>query len=256
MKKKLFRTVVLFAAVTLFFCSQTYSQQFNALLFTKTDGYHHESINDGVTAVKQLADRNFFTVEWHENAEVFNDKKLSEFDLIIFLSTTGNILTDDQKSAFTKFIQSGKGFVGIHSASDTEYEWDWYTKMVGRTFHIHPVIQTAVLDVQDYNFPGMERMPKSFYWTDEWYEFTEERIDGINYILTVDEKTFDPNVQWGEKIGKGMGDFHPISWYHKYDGGRAFYTALGHVPATFSDKLFMEHIFGGIYWAATGKGVK
>ena len=128
--------------------------------------------------------------------------------------------------------------------------------MVGRTFHIHPVIHTAVLDVKDYNFHGMERMPKSFFWTDEWYEFTEERIDGINYILTVDEKTYDPKVQWGEKIGNGMGEFHPISWYHEYDGGRAFYTALGHMPETYSDKLFMEHIFGGIYWAATGKGVK
>lgn len=238
------------------FSSFSQQKQFKALLFTKTNGWHHESINEGVDAIRKMGERNFFNVEWHEMPTVFNDNKLSEFQVIIFLNTTGDILNEDQQKAFTKFIQSGKGFVGIHSASDTEYEWPWYTQLVGRMFHIHPVIQTAVLKVADNKFPGLERMPASWLWTDEWYEFSEEKVKGLNYIITVDEKTYDPNVKWGEKVGKGMGDLHPIAWYHEFDGGRSFYTALGHIPSIYSDPIFLEHVYGGIYWAATGKGLK
>ena len=155
-----------------------------------------------------------------------------------------------------RFIKSGKGFVGIHSASDTEYNWEWYTKLVGRSFHIHPVIQTAELQVIDRKFPGLERMPERFLWTEEWYEFGPENTKGLNYILAVDEKTFDPKVSWGAKSGEGMGKFHPIAWYHNYDGGRSFYTALGHTPADYSDAFFLDHVYGGLYWAATGKGLK
>ncbi|MEQ9568446.1 MAG: ThuA domain-containing protein, partial [Pseudomonadales bacterium] len=170
--------------------------------------------------------------------------------------TTGNVLNDEQQAAMEQFIQSGKGFVGVHSASDTEYEWEWYTEMVGRMFHIHPVIQSAEIEVLDRSFPGIERMPDRLLVTEEWYEFSEERIDTLNYILAVDESTYDPNVDWGRAAGGGMGEFHPVSWYHEYDGGRAFYTALGHLGATYSDRLFVEHIYGGLYWAATGKGIR
>jgi len=241
-----------------FICSalSAQAQQFNVLLFTKTNGFHHESVNEGVTAMRALAVRHQFSVDWQEDASIFNDEKLKKYQAVIFLLTTGDILNDEQQAAMERFIRSGKGFVGIHSASDTEYDWDWYTKMVGRTFHIHPVIQTAELTVTNRKFPGVERMPERFLWTDEWYEFGAERIKGLNYILAVDEQTFDPKVTWGDKKGEGMGKFHPIAWYHDYDGGRAFYTALGHMPATYSDALFLEHIYGGLYWAATGKGLR
>ncbi len=241
-------------SVFLFLFTQSFSQQFKALLFTKTDGFHHESIHEGVTAIKMLASRNNFTVDWQENASVFNNKDLESYSVIIFLNTTGNILTDEQQAAFEKFIKSGKGFVGIHSASDTEYDWAWYTKMVGMMFKIHPQQQTAYLKLEDANFPGMERFPKKFLWTDEWYEFSDKKADDLHFLVSVDEKTYNPYAKWGEKEGKGMG-FHPISWYHNYDGGRSFYTALGHIPLTYSDQTFLDHIYGGIYWAATGKGL-
>lgn len=251
MKKTLYSACIMILLSSVNAFSQ---KQFKALLFTKTDGWHHKSINEGVDAVRKLAARNFFDVDWHEDAGRFTDENLEQYDVIIFLNTTGDILNAAQQQAFENFIRSGKGFVGIHSASDTEYEWEWYTKMVGRMFHIHPAIQTAKIRVENAGFPGLERMPQERWWTDEWYEFGEEKIDGLNYILSVDETTFDPKVQWGEKKGEGMGEFHPIAWYHNYDGGRAFYTALGHVPETFSDDVFLEHIYGGIFWAATGKG--
>lgn len=250
--KALFKITFLFLFALTF--SRSFAQQFKALLFTKTDGFHHESIQEGVTAIRTLANRNNFTIDWQENASIFNDKALGNYNVVIFLNTTGNILNDEQQAAFEKFIKAGNGYVGIHSASDTEYDWVWYTKMVGMMFKIHPQQQTAYLKLEDGNFPGMERFPKKMLWTDEWYEYSERKADDLHILLSVDEKTYDPYVKWGTNEGKGMG-FHPIAWYHKYDGGRSFYTGLGHIPLTFSDPIFLDHLYGGIYWAATGKGL-
>ena len=120
-------------------------------------------------------------------------------------------------------------------------------------FHIHPVIQTAKLRFTNNKFPGLQGFTDGQFWTDEWYEFDPETTSGLNYILAVDESSYNPKADWGAKKGVGMGSFHPISWYHGYDGGRAFYTALGHVPAVYSEPAFLNHIYAGIYWAATGK---
>lgn len=249
------RSIVLFILIAVA-VSSVQAQQFKALLFTKTDGWHHESINEGVDAIRWLAKRNDFEVYWTENAGlVFKEGGLDKYDVIIFLNTTQNVLNDEQQVLFQKFIQSGKGYVGIHSASDTEYDWPWYTQLVGRMFKIHPHNQTALLRVQDRNFPGMQLMPDIRWWTDEWYEFGEEKSDKLKYLLTVDESTYDIKAKWGDKQAKGMNGFHPISWYQEFDGGRSFYTALGHIPETYKDAIFLEHIYGGIFWAATGKGV-
>ena len=229
--------------------------QFNVLLFTKTAGFHHVSINEGVDAIRDLGKRHHFSVDWQESSTVFNARNLEKFQVIIFLNTTGDILDDEQQKAMEDFIRAGKGFVGIHSAADTEYDWDWYTKMLGRMFKIHPKIQTAKLRTVRKNFPGMETTPDSRVWTDEWYQYQEELSDDLTYLIRVDEKTFDPKVKWGDNIGEGMGEFHPMVWYHNYDGGRAYYTGLGHVPATFSDPIFLDQLAGAIWWAATGKGI-
>ena len=230
--------------------------QFKVLLFTKTDGFHHKAQKEAVPAIEQLGKKHHFTVDWHEDASRINDEELKQYDVIMFLLTTGDILNKEQQAAMERFVQAGKGFVGVHSASDTEYDWQWYTKMVGRLFHAHPRIQTAKLKVLDRNFPGLERMPDEFLWTEEWYEFGEEKIKGLNYILSVDEKSYDPAADTGSPDSDGMGKFHPFAWYHEYDGGRAFYSGLGHLGPSYTDELFMAHLYGGIYWAATGMGVK
>jgi uncharacterized protein len=231
------------------------AQQFNVLLFTKTGGWHHDSINAGVTAVQELGQLHDFSVFWTEDANrVFNDESLQRFQVVVFLLTSGDVLNDEQKAAFQRFIRRGGGFVGVHSASDTEYGWDWYTKMVGHMFHIHPAIQTATVQVEEPNFPGLDRFARRFLFTDEWYEFDAPRSQNLRYLLSVDERTYRPAADWGAKKGKGMGKFHPVAWFQEYDGGRAFYTALGHLPATYSDPNFRHHIYGGIYWAATGNG--
>jgi uncharacterized protein len=231
------------------------NKQFKALLVTTTRGWHHEALHSGVLAIQQMGVKNFFDVVLFEDPAAFTDKYLEKFQVIIFLHTTGDILDSAQQKVMERFIQSGKGYVGIHSASDTEYDWDWYTKLVGRMFLIHPVIQTARINVVDFNFPGLLGFSGNKLWTDEWYEFGPEKISGLNYLLAVDESSYNPNADWADKHKKGigMGKFHPVAWYHNYDRGRSFYTALGHIPSVFSDPAFLNHLYAGIFWAATGK---
>jgi type 1 glutamine amidotransferase len=228
------RKTLLFIFLTqLFFCATAFAQQkqFKALIVTTTRGWHHESLHSGVLAIQELAKKNFFDAVLFENPNGFTDEFVKQFQVIIFLNTTGDIFDSAQQKVMERFIQSGKGFVGIHSASDTEYDWDWYTKLVGRMFHIHPTIQTARLNIIDSSFPGLQGFTGNKLWTDEWYEFGPEKISGLNYIMSVDESSYDPKADWGTKKGVGMGKLHPVAWFHNYDGGRSFYTSLGHMPA-------------------------
>jgi hypothetical protein len=227
-------------------------KQFKALLVTTTRGWHHESLHYGVVALKKMAQEQEFTLDVFQDPNSFTDEKLKQYGVVIFLNTTGNIFDSAQQKVMERFIQSGKGFVGIHSASDTEYEWEWYTKLVGRMFHIHPANQRAKLAVTNKTFPGLKELDGRL-WMDEWYEFGEEKVAGLQYILTVDETSYNPKAGWGAKQGKGMGAFHPVAWYHNYDGGRAFYTALGHIASNYSDAAFLQHLSAGIRWAASGK---
>ncbi|CAN5365280.1 hypothetical protein BH09BAC3_BH09BAC3_10540 [soil metagenome] len=256
MKNK--KAVVSLIFLLSFFCVHLMAQdkkQFSALLVTKTAGWHHESINEGVAAMKALAIQNQFDLQWHQDGMPITDAFLQKFQVLIFLNSTGDIFNEEEQKAIEKFIQSGKGYVGIHSASDTEYTWPWYTKLVGRMFRIHPVIQTAKLRFTNNTFPGLGGFTEGQFWTDEWYEFDPETITGLKYILTVDESSYNPKVEWAHKSIKseGMGNFHPISWYHEYDGGRSFYTALGHMPSVYTESAFLNHVYAGIYWAAIGK---
>ena len=229
------------------------AKQFKALVVTTTKGWHHESLHSGVVALKDMGIKNFFDVVLWENPGGFTDKYLEQFQVVIFLNTTGDIFDTAQQKVMERFIQSGKGFVGIHSASDTEYGWEWYTKLVGRMFKIHPAVQTARMKVLDATFPGLQGFANGRLWTDEWYDFHPETTTGLNYVLAVDESSYNPKAQWGNNKTEGMGALHPIAWYHNYDGGRAFYTALGHLPTSFSDPILLNHIYAGIFWAATGR---
>lgn len=227
-------------------------KQFNALLFTKTTQWHHKSIPAGVAAIQKLSEDHHFNLVWHEESRYFNDDFLKAVDVVIFMSTTGDVLNDKQQEALQKFVRRGKGFVGIHSASDTELDWPWFSQLIGRKFIIHPEVQTATLHTLDKNFPGLSLFPNKMLFTDEWYDFGPELTSNLKYLLKVDENTYNTKSDWGRKKGNGMGKFHPISWHQEFDGGRSFYTALGHTKATYSNDLFLQHVYGGIYWAATG----
>ncbi|MTW12036.1 ThuA domain-containing protein [Pseudoduganella eburnea] len=238
-----------FALVLATLCSGAQAAQFNVLVFSKTAGWRHDAIPAAVKAIEELGRQHDFNVVATEDAgAAFNDQELSKYQAVVFLLTTGDILNAQQKAAFERYIHAGGGYVGVHSASDTEYGWPWYAKLVGHMFEQHPAIQTAVLKVEDRNFPGMDGFAKRTLVTDEWYNF-HPAASKLNYLLTVDETSYQPGP-------KGMGTFHPVSWYHDFENGRAFYTALGHLPASYGDALLRRHLFGGMYWAATGKGFR
>ena len=248
-----FFLVIILLQVTLSLQSQA-QKQFKVLMVTTTRGWHHESVHAGVLAVQQLASRNSFEAVLLEDPNGFTDKNLQQYQAVIFINTTGDILDNEQQKVMERFIQSGKGFVGVHSASDTEYDWEWYTKLVGRMFHIHPAVQTAKMKIIDAKFPGLQGFADDKLWTEEWYEFGPEKTTGLNYVLAVDETTYNPKADWGARAkGEGMGKLHPLAWYHNYDGGRAFYTALGHLPTNWNEPAFLNHLYAGIFWAATGK---
>lgn len=250
-------TAALTLAALLLTAPPAQAEQFKVLLFTKTAGWHHDAVHAGVSAVQELGKLHDFSVTWTADAgRVMNDAELANYQAVVFLLTTGDILDEAQQAAFERFIRKGGGFVGVHSAADTEYGWPWYTRMAGHMFRVHPAVQTAVLKVENRDFPGMDRFAPRSLFTDEWYEFGPATSPGLTYLLTVDETSYRPETTWPDRQGKGMGRFHPVSWYHRYDGGRAFYTALGHLPATYRDPVFLHHLYGGIYWAATGRGFR
>jgi type 1 glutamine amidotransferase len=212
-------------------------------VFTKTAGFRHDSIPAAIAAVQQLGAQNGFGVDQTEDAGVFTDANLARYRAVMFLLTTGDVLNDTQQAAFQRYIEAGGGFVGVHSAADTEHDWPWYGGLVGTYFLSHPAIQTAQIDVADPRDPSTAGLPAVWTRTDEWYNFTSNPRPSVHVLMTVDERTYDP--------GDGaMGADHPISWWHAYDGGRSWYTALGHTDSTYSEPLFLSFLLGGIRYAA------
>jgi type 1 glutamine amidotransferase len=213
---------------------------FAVLVFSKTAGYRHDSIPAGVAAIQALGEQNNFRVDATEDDKVFSDANLAKYREVIFLSTTGEVLDTDEQAAFARFIQHGGGFVGIHAATDTGYEWPWYGALVGNYFRRHPVIQPAILKVVDASHASTRHLPIEWKRTDEWYDFRNDLDPGITVLIRIDESSYR---------GGRMGANHPIAWYHEYDGGRSWYTALGHSAAAYREPLFLDHLRGGILWA-------
>ncbi|PPL01330.1 ThuA domain-containing protein [Parapedobacter indicus] len=211
------------------------------LVFSKTAGFHHGSIKQGVAAIQQLGSEHGVAVDTTIDAAKFTDANLKQYAAVIFLSTTGDVLDDAQQQAFERYIQAGNGYVGIHAAADCEYDWPWYGKLSGAYFAGHPAPQEAVLDVVDKDFPATRGLPSKWKRLDEWYRFRQFSRE-VNVLINLDENSYDPAEQ-------GMGNPHPISWYQAYDGGRAFYTGLGHTEESFSEPLFLQHLWGGIVYA-------
>ncbi|HKJ55114.1 MAG TPA: ThuA domain-containing protein, partial [Nitriliruptoraceae bacterium] len=215
------------------------------LVFSKTAGFRHSSIPAGQQAITELANENGAVTVITENGNAFSDSYLAQFDAVVFLSTTGDVLNGVQQDAFERYIQGGGGFAGVHAASDTEYDWEWYGDLVGAYFEGHPPgTPEATLHVEDGDHPSTDHLPEDWTRVDEWYSFQENPREDVHVLMTIDESTYAV----GDDLA--MGD-HPMSWCHDYDGGRSWYTALGHTEASFTtDELFREHMWGGIATAA------
>jgi type 1 glutamine amidotransferase len=209
------------------------------LIFSKTNGYHHACIPVGIAAIQKLGEENGFTVDTTVDSLSFTTKNLKKYAAIIFLCPTGKVFGPDQEEAFKKYIQNGGGFVGIHSATDCEYDFPWYGKLVGAYFKSHPKQQEAKLIIVNKNHPATAGMPDSWVRKDEWYNFKDLNPD-VTVLIKIDESSY---------TGGENGNNHPMAWYHIFDGGRAFYTEMGHTDESYADSVYLKHLLGGIEWA-------
>ncbi len=207
------------------------------LVFTKTAEFRHSSIAKGVATLTTLGQTNNFEVVQTENAADFNTGNLQQYKTVVFLSTTGDVLNNVQQAEFEGYIRAGGSFMGIHAASDTEYDWPWYGQLVGAYFNGHPEIQQASVNVVN-SHPSTSQLPNPWNRTDEWYNFRNINPN-INVLLNLDESSYD---------GGTNGNNHPHAWYHTFDGGRSFYTGGGHADANFDEPDFRAHLLGGILY--------
>jgi cytochrome c len=252
------------------------------LVFSKTGGFRHPSVEAGVAALKTLGAENGYLVEVTEDSTFFTEENLRQFAAVVFLNTSGDVLDYRQQADFQRFIQAGGGFVGIHGAAATEYDWRWYGRLVGAYFSDHPAIQKATMKVEDPSHPAVAHLPAEWSLMEEWYNFrpvppTDKVLANVSptlanrkdtlarsvynvpvsarlmpeplkpflspevkVLLSVEEKSYE---------GGKHGASHPIAWQQPFEGGRSFYTALGHEPALFSNPDFLKHLLGGLQFA-------
>lgn len=230
--------------------------QFEVLVYLHNDRYHNITEPTALIEFQKLADKHAFGMTVTRLVSNFSDENLKKYDCVVFLHSTTRDLSPEQLESFKRFIRNGGGFVGIHGASTCAKEDEWYRKLVGRTFTDHPQEQTAVMQVLTKDHPSTMHLPDRWVWTDEWYSYSEPLTDNQIVLITVDESTYDPARAWDNpNRNTAMGKFHPIAWCQEFDGGRSFYTTFGHMVESYKDPLFLNHIYGGIYWAATGYGM-
>jgi uncharacterized protein len=220
------------------------AKQKKVLVFSKTAGYRHASaIQAGKKELVELGKKNKFGVDTTESSDAFTSENLKKYSAVVFLCTTGNVLNEEQQKAFEAFIRNGGGYVGLHSAADTEYDWAWFGGLNGAYFKNHPRQQEAVFNVVNANHIATAHLPVVWKRFDELYNFKWIGTD-LNILITIDENSY---------TGGGNGDNHPMAWYHEYDGGRGFYTALGHDNKSWEDPLYQEHVVGGLKYVMGAK---
>ncbi|HRN61521.1 MAG TPA: ThuA domain-containing protein [Luteimonas sp.] len=204
-------------------------------VYTQTLGWRHDSIPVAVAAVRELAAEAGYDIVHGEDPALFTDATLAGFDAIAFVNTTGPVLDPAQRAAFERYVRGGGGFIGVHSAADTGYDWPWYGELVGAWFDSHP----PGLQTSDVHFEAGRELPGADGWriTDELYNYRRNPRPFVAVVATVDERMYD---------GGTMGEDHPIAWCHARYGGRAWYTGLGHDRAVYADARFRAHLLRGL----------
>lgn len=210
----------------------------SVLLFSETRGFRHDSIEVALQALEQLAAaNNIQTTRAGDSAGTFNDTNLANYDAVVWVLTSGDVLDNSEQAAFERFIQAGGGYAGIHAASDTEYDWPWYGGLVGAYFSSHPEIQSATQIVESSSHPSTAHLSLTWTRTDEWYDFRTNPRSNVNVLMRLDEQSYSGGL---------MGEDHPSAWFHEYDGGRSWYTAGGHTEESYTEADFRTHLLGGL----------
>jgi uncharacterized protein len=223
------------------------------LIYTKNGkGYVHENISASVEALKKLASENKIVAESSDQPSVFTTQNLKQYKCIIFSNTNNEAFeNEEQKKAFVDYIHAGGGFVGIHSASGSERQWPWYWALLGGKFVRHPPLQKFTIKVIDKQHPSTKFLGDTWEWEDEFYYLNQLNPD-IKVLLAGDLTTITDEKK-GEYPGETFGTTFPLAWYHEFEGGRQFYTALGHKSEYYKDEKFLKHLWGGISWAMGAK---
>lgn len=236
MNKGIFYFLMATISLSSLLCTSQEVNKDNILVFSETQGFRHSSIEIGKQVLRDLFEEKGFTVDTSENSTIMTTENLEKYAAIVFLSTTGDIFNEAEEAAFKRYIQNGGGLVGIHSATDTEYDWPWYGSCIGGYFNGHPKQQEAVIQILDNNHPSTKHLGKEWVKWDEWYNYKNLSPD-IEVLANLDETSYE---------GGTNGKYHPISWHQEYDGGKMFYTGLGHTEESFTDELFLQHVWGGV----------
>lgn len=210
------------------------------LVFTRTEGFRHDSIPEAIEAIRKLAAERKFEADFTEDPAAFQGDLAKKYRAVAFVLTTGDVLDPPQQEALRSFVEGGGGFVGVHSASDTEYDWEWYGGVVGAYFASHPAIHEATLHVERPDHPTVKGLPNPWVRTDEWYDFRSNPRGKVDVLLTVDERTYP---------GGKMGADHPITWCKNVGRGRAFYTGLGHTKTSYSEPAFLSMLGNALEWS-------
>lgn len=220
----------------------------HVLVFTKNGkGYVHENIPASIAGIQKLGVDNGFRVDTTTDAALFTDDNLKKYDAIIFSNTNNDVFdTEAQKVAFMRYIQAGGGFMGIHSASGTERKWKWFKLMLGATFLRHPPFQKFTVHVLDKKHPATKNLSPQWETSDECYYFKEINpavkvllVSDISSIKENDAKNNAPDI---------FGNRYPCAWYHEFDGGRIFYTALGHSKDDYANPTYLAHLMDALKW--------
>ncbi|MFI5911385.1 ThuA domain-containing protein [Dactylosporangium sp. NPDC051541] len=214
---------------------------YKVLVFSKTAGFRHSSIPNGIAAVQALGAANNFTVTSTEDAAVFTAAGLSQYQTVVFMSTTGDVLNDAQQTAFEAYIRGGGGYVGVHAAADTEYSWPFYGTLVGAWFSSHPAIQAATVNVEDRTHPATAHLGATWTRTDEWYNYQTNPRSSAHVLASLNESTYSGGTMNGD---------HPITWCKTIDSGRSFYTGFGHTEESYTDPAFRSLLLGAIRYTA------
>lgn len=232
---------------------------FRMLVFTRTAGFRHASIEAGALAVQQLGDENGFSIDRTEDPALFTPDNLARYEAVMFLNTTLDVLDDEQQLVFEAYVRSGGGFVGVHSAADTEHDWPFYGELVGAYFLTHPVLnQPGTLRIETPEHPAVAHLPNPWMIpVEEYYSFETSPRGEVRVLMNINEDSYGqtPNISCdpsGPTFPQGfsgtMGD-HPMSWCHDKFAGRAWYTALGHESYLYSLPDFRQHLLNGILTA-------
>jgi cytochrome c len=218
---------------------------FRVLVFSKTLGFRHASITNGIATLRELGGRHGFAVDATEDSDAFTTANLGRYAAVVFLSVTGDVLNSGQEAAFKSYVLDGGGFAAIHGAmfgpKACEDQWAWYGEIFCCTFTNHSKVVPADVNIEDAAHPSTAGLPARWQRADEWYNYTGTPRGCARVLATVDESTY---------AGGSVGQDHPIVWCRRLGKGRMWFTALGHTATSFSEPLFVQHLLGGVLSAA------